>query len=245
MKKKIVRRTLMVLAVMCLLTACVNQPAGGASSYRLPDDDFAVAMNPKRDYLVVVNDDHPYDFDGMYNRLLQDDLVYAADVYGEATPLEAATYLAFSQLQVAMKAKGLEIGLYSGYRTKEDQQWVFEYYGELDGWSETNRVQEPGYSEHHTGLLVNMVIFYPGLDRGSDWLTETAERQASMPELKILHETLADYGFIDRYPAGKEDITGVPNEPYEIRFVGSTKIAHEIMDGGLCLEEYLAGPTGK
>ena len=53
-------------------------------------------------------------------------------------------------------------------------------------------------------------------------------------------ESLADFGFIDRYPGGKEQITGFPSEPYEIRFVGSAEVAHAIMDNGLCLEEYIS-----
>ena len=88
------------------------------------------------------------------------------------------------------------------------------------------------------------------IDRWGDdgeeiWYTETAERQKTIPFFKLLHETLADFGFIDRYPAGKEDITGMPCLPYLIRFVGSSEVAHAIMDNGLCLEEYVAANTEK
>ena len=99
----------------------------------------------------------------------------------------------------------------------------------------------PGFSEHHTGLLVNYVIWWP--DEKDDyklgWYTPTAERWKWNPEFLSIRDTLADYGFIERYPEDKEDITGVNFEPYEIRFVGSSEIAHEIMDNDLCLEEYL------
>ena len=96
-----------------------------------------------------------------------------------------------------------------------------------------------GFSEHHTGLLLNIVIWGEDEEGNMTWITETAERQKTHPEFKVVHDSLADYGFIDRYPAGKENITGVPCEPYEIRFVGSSAIAHKIMDNRLCLEEYL------
>ena len=204
-------------------------------------DPWAKAIDPNLNYLLIVNDDHPYDFTSAYDIFLQKDLVYAADIYGYATPVEKAAFLAFSQLQVALKEKGMTIGLYSAYRTKEDQQWVYDYYSNLPGWSETNKVVKPGYSEHHTGLLINVVILYPDENGNEIWYTETAERQQTIPFFKTLHENLADYGFIDRYPAGKEKVTGVPCEPYEIRFVGTSQTAHEIMDHGLCLEEYVYG----
>jgi len=53
-------------------------------------------------------------------------------------------------------------------------------------------------------------------------------------------ENCADYGFILRFPKGKESITGVIYEAWHFRYVGDTEIAHEIMDNNLCLEEYLA-----
>ena len=210
------------------------------SAKELPKDEFSCAMNANRDYLIVVNDENPYDFGGEYDRLLQDDLVYVADVLvGERTPVEKATLYAFTELQYALEQKGIRIGLYSAYRTEEDQQQVYDYFGSLEGWAETNKVSQPGYSEHHTGLLLNILINWYGEDGEMIWYTETAERQAEIPEFKVVHDTLADYGFIDRYPKGKEAITGYPSEPYEIRFVGSSEVAHEIMDNGLCLEEYL------
>ena len=108
-------------------------------------------------------------------------------------------------------------------------------------------MSKPGFSEHHTGLLLNIVVWWP--DEGNPnekiWTTETAERQAKDPDYQVIHDNLADFGFIDRYPAGKEDITGTPCEPYEIRFVGSSLVAHEIMDNGICLEEYLEQSESK
>ncbi|MBR3135033.1 D-alanyl-D-alanine carboxypeptidase family protein [Candidatus Saccharibacteria bacterium] len=210
------------------------------SAKELPEDEFSCAMNPERDYLIVVNDDNPYDFEGEYNHLLQDDLVYVADVLtGDRTPVEKAAYYAFTELQYALDQKGMRIGLYSAYRTEEDQQAVCDYYGSLEDWADKNKIAKPGYSEHHTGLLLNILIYWPDENGEMVWHTETAERQVSISEFKVVHETLADYGFIDRYPEGKEPETGYPCEPYEIRFVGSSKVAHEIMDNGLCLEEYL------
>lgn len=207
---------------------------------------YSPMLNSKFDYLTVVNEDNPYDFDGEYDQILKENLVYLPDVYGEATLVEKSTARAFLELQHGLSEKGMLVGLLGGYRTREDQQYVYDYYSNLDGWAETNKILLPGYSEHHTGLLLNVLIWHQGPEDATPiWYTETAERQATIPDFKLLHETLADYGFIDRYPLGKEDITGVPSEPYEIRFVGSSKIAHEIMDQNLSLEEYVAQKSKK
>lgn len=206
------------------------------------EDAFTIVMDPDLDYLTIVNQDHRYEFGGTYDQTLQNDIIYVSDCYGIPTPVEKAAYLAFGMLKQDLHQQGFEIELYSAYRTGEDQQWVFDNYGNLDGWSETNTVMPPGYSEHHTGLMIEYVIWWPDeTTKAYDlaWYTETAERQAQNPEFKRIRETLADYGFIERYPKDKEDITGVKCAPYELRFVGSSKVAHEIMDNDLCLEEYL------
>lgn len=221
-----------------LSTSSSDEPMETESAIAITDA-FSIGMNPNRDYLIVVNDQNEYNFDGPYNKALQDDLVYISDVYGEPTPAEKGTILAFTMLQQSLRDQGIEIGLYSGYRTKEDQQAVYDYYGNLEGWAETNKVSEPGFSEHHTGLLLNILIWGKDEEGNMTWMTETPERQAAHPEFAKVHEALADFGFIDRYPSGKEDITGAPCEPYEIRFVGSSEIAHGISDNDLCLEEYI------
>ncbi|MBR3319809.1 D-alanyl-D-alanine carboxypeptidase family protein [Candidatus Saccharibacteria bacterium] len=164
-----------------------------------------------------------------------------ADVYdGDPIYVEKAAYFAFTLLQHDLSKQGMVIGLYDAFRTYQTQQAVVDYYGNLEGWSETNKMFQPGYSEHHTGLLLNVMIWYSEDGENYEWYTESAERQKTIPFFALLHERLADYGFIDRYPAGKEEWTGAPNEPYEIRFVGSSEVAHAIMDNGLCLEEYLS-----
>ena len=54
-----------------------------------------------------------------------------------------------------------------------------------------------------------------------------------------LHTILADFGFILRYPKGKEEITGYRYEPWHIRYIQDVEKAHKIMDEGLTLEEYV------
>ncbi|MBQ3318565.1 D-alanyl-D-alanine carboxypeptidase family protein [Candidatus Saccharibacteria bacterium] len=231
-----------IVALLTCFLFVMTLPFSALAETVPEEDPFAVALNPARDYLIIVDNEHPYEFGGDYDQLLLPDVINDPDVDGVATPIEKAASLAFGQLQVALWKKGMTVGLLSAYRTYEDQDWVYNYYSKIDGWEHTPKA---GYSEHHTGLLLNVMILYPGDDGEEIWYTETAERQKTIPFFKLLHETLADFGFIDRYPAGKEDITGMPCLPYLIRFVGSSEVAHAIMDNGLCLEEYVAANTEK
>ena len=88
----------------------------------------------------------------------------------------------------------------------------------------------PGTSEHQAGLAFDFITEnYTVLEAGF------ADTEAG----KWLKENAADYGFILRYPADKEEITQIEFEPWHYRYVGEPA-AHEIMDRGLCLEEYVS-----
>ena len=91
----------------------------------------------------------------------------------------------------------------------------------------------PGHSEHECGLAADII------DAGSaGWSAPLIDEQEDMPAQKWLMEHCQDYGFILRYPKDKEEITGIIYEPWHYRYVGK-KYAKEIMEKGLCLEEYI------
>ena len=93
----------------------------------------------------------------------------------------------------------------------------------------TQETMPPGYSEHETGLAVDIVSFgYQVLDG----------KQENTNENKWLRENCSKYGFILRYPKEKEEITGISYEPWHFRFVGK-EAAEEITRQGITLEEYL------
>lgn len=104
-------------------------------------------------------------------------------------------------------------------------------------------VATPGYSEHHTGLALD--IYFRLKDEDGEMADEYYnEDLMRYPEIWAqIHAELADYGFILRYPEGKEQITGYDYEPWHIRYIDSADTAREIMEQGLTLEEYL-GETG-
>ncbi len=137
------------------------------------------------------------------------------------------------------RAEGLEPLICSSYRSVERQEELFEEeiemfkargYSDKDAYSlAAAQVAVPRTSEHHTGLAVDIV------DINNQILDDT---QADTPAQKWLMENCFNYGFILRYPADKQDITGIIYEPWHYRYVGK-EAAREIHNAGLCLEEYL------
>ena len=211
-------------------------------------EGFDVELNPSLDYLILVNDECAYEFGGEYDLVLTETdesgeyaaMVMAPDVYGDETPVERATYAAFVRLQGELAKRGLLVQLYSGYWSEELHRSLIESH--KDNMPTIWKLPEVGHSDHNTGLAIWVYVWdrFEGVDEKYLWGVETQVRSEAFPQFAILHELLPDYGFIDRYPLGKEEWTGTQSEPFEIRFVGSPEVAHAIMDNGLCLEEYLA-----
>lgn len=233
------------------VTVNVNLPANSSedvamipnaleSVYKISHDVDDIVI-PGRDYLIVVNKDNPYDFDGDYNKNLQADLVFTVNaVDGDVMAVEKATFLAFTMLQRDLRENdGINLQLYDGYRTAEDQKFLQELYASGD--PNITWTNDPGNSEHHTGLLLDVVMWFSEDGENYEWYSASPERWEKIDEFKTVFNKLADYGFIVRYPEDKADITGIEGKSFEIRFVGSKEIAHKIMDNGICLEEYLAG----
>ena len=139
--------------------------------------------------------------------------------------LDATTEEAFNQLSADAAQEGLNLYIGSDFRSYSYQVDVYESYCETYGWQQADTFSaRPGYSEHQTGLTIdcNTIDDAFGQTEEAVWLADHC----------------ADYGFIVRFPDGKEDITGYQYEPWHIRYVG-VDIAREIMSKGLCLEEYL------
>ena len=107
----------------------------------------------------------------------------------------------------------------SGYRSYHRQA---EVYAE----SEPGKAQQPGASEHQTGLAFDVTV-------------ETGDGFENTPQYGWLMQHAHEYGFIQRYPANKADITGISYEPWHYRFVG-VDAATRMYKTGQCLEEFIA-----
>ncbi len=125
----------------------------------------------------------------------------------------------------AAKQDGIKLFITSGYRSYNRQKELYDKYVARDGKQAADRYSaRPGHSEHQTGLAVD--------------LNSTANSFANTPEAKWIAENSYKYGFIVRYPKGKENITGYIYEPWHVRYLGVEK-ATEVYESGLCLEEFL------
>ena len=130
-----------------------------------------------------------------------------------------------------LEAAGYTFEFNNGYRTIQNQIDVMEYYVQQymdQGYTREEATAEastfvapPGHSEHHLGLALDILNVEDG-----------------PPCLEWLHEHCWEYGFILRYTAEKEAITGYVDEPWHFRYVG-TEVSMDMKDSGLCLEEYL------
>ena len=135
--------------------------------------------------------------------------------------LRQPAFDAAQEMFTAAKADGVSgFILSSGYRTRERQS---ELYAE----SSSGYVNAPGESEHELGLSFDVTA---RTDESSFDKTE---------QFRWLSAHAHEYGFVLRYPMGKERLTGVPYESWHYRYVG-IDAAQTIHDNGWCLEEYAA-----
>lgn len=147
------------------------------------------------------------------------------------------TYKQYISLEKTLKEDGINIKLDSAYRSVQSQQELWDEWVNVPekGLAYVKKyVAVPGYSEHHTGLAIDIC-----LEKDGELVYDNDKMFADIETFLKIHAKLADYGFILRYLKGKEETTGYTYEPWHIRYVGSKKIAKEIMENNLTLEEYL------
>ena len=137
----------------------------------------------------------------------------------------------FEAMQKAAEALGLrKIIVDSGYRPYEYQQVIFYKSVAEKGLEETLRlVSLPGSSEHQTGLAIDIAYMDNGV-----YIEKTSDED---PEIKWLKENAYKFGFILRYPEGKEDVTNIQYERWHYRFVG-VEMATILYAEGITLDEY-------
>ena len=180
--------------------------------------------------LLLINAEHPLD---------DDYLVPELTTLSNGHAIDMRAYPALQEMMDDARVAGLDPLICSSFRTEEKQEELFnaKVQSYLDegltqaqaqeraaGW-----VQRPGTSEHQMALAVDLVdASYQLLD----------EAQEETPVQVWLMEHCDEYGFILRYPTDKSDITGVNYEPWHYRYVG-VEAAQEIMERGICLEEYI------
>ncbi|KGR91819.1 D-alanyl-D-alanine carboxypeptidase [Ureibacillus massiliensis 4400831 = CIP 108448 = CCUG 49529] len=139
---------------------------------------------------------------------------------------------AFEEMAQAARKEGIELTAFSTFRSFEYQQSLYKRYVDRDGKDNADRYSaRPGYSEHQTGLAFDI----GEVGKEDLWLTsEFGESTAG----KWLVNNAHNYGFILRYPKGKEEITGYMYESWHFRYLG-VPLATDVKNSGVTLEEYL------
>ncbi len=146
---------------------------------------------------------------------------------GQLRP-EAAS--ALQRLLSDAEAAGFSMKNISSYRSYQNQVSTYQYWVNTQGQAEADRGSaRPGHSEHQTGLAIDL-----GNPDGS---CELDACFGSSLAGKWLSAHASEYGFIIRYPEGKESLTGYQYEPWHLRFVG-TEIAKAIISSGQTLDQY-------
>ena len=167
-----------------------------------------------------------------YNKLssefVPDDLISFPDeyCYGSCAIGNSVMVDAFGNMAKDLyNEKGLNIYANSAYRSYGDQEATYNRYLNAYGQNYVNNyVSKPGFSEHQTGLGVDIKAGSSNTFKGTE-------------ESKWLKSNAHKYGFILRYKADKQDITGYRSEEWHYRYVG-VDIAKYIYENDMTLEEY-------
>ncbi|WP_165843751.1 Ig-like domain-containing protein [Planococcus halotolerans] len=144
---------------------------------------------------------------------------------------------ALNRMLADAEKAGHELSVISSYRSYSYQEELYNRYVNTHGEEQAKRFAAlPGHSEHQTGLAFDL----GGTESQDDWLSGSF---GDTPAGKWLAENAHKYGFIVRYPKGKEAITGYIYEPWHFRYLG-VDTATDVYNSGLTLEEYL-GVSGR
>ncbi len=205
-----------------------TEPETTESQPTLVDENDRIIINPEQELwnLVVVNG----------TRAMPEGYVpQLATVAGTDVKMDYRVAPYYTAMYDAAKKDGITLTPYSGYRSYDRQKRNYnnlteKYMSQYNLSREDAAVKAatvilpPGTSEHNLGLAMDICNTYDSF--------------ANQKEYAWLVEHAHEYGFILRYEAEKQPITGIVPEPWHWRFVG-VEYAEEIKNSGLCLEEWL------
>ncbi|GMX61635.1 M15 family metallopeptidase [Paenibacillus elgii] len=211
-------------------TAGVKQTAQTDTKSGKKTDDIQVVANPA-DVAVLVNKTNKLPDSYKPQDLVDPNVPFTFKEKLEKRKMRKEAAAALEKLFEAAKKDNLPLAGVSAYRSHETQKTVYNRYVQKDGEAAANKYSaKPGHSEHETGLAIDVA--------GSSGKCAAEDCFGATKEAKWLAEHAADYGFIIRYPEGKEGITGYQYEPWHLRYVG-VDTAKAIVKQGVTLEEYV------
>ena len=178
-----------------------------------------------KEYAILVNK-----YNSLPEKYAPDDIVEMSNWYAYPdNRIRQTVYDAFKEMSEDAKESGYTLIVNSSYRSYEEQKEIYDDYERNRGKEYADKyAARPDFSEHQTGLSLD--IFSPGANMSNFADTET---------YKWLKDNSYKYGFILRYPLGKEDITGYNYEAWHYRYLGKD-LAKKVYDSGLTYDEYYA-----
>ena len=177
------------------------------------------------DYSILVNKDNP-----LPRAHIPNNLVDTESKYKDNIKIDKKTKYACDKLKKDAQKYWYYIDIESGYRDYDYQEKIYNKLLEEKGFtSAVTRIAEPGKSEHQTGLAIDFCVY-------KDDKCYIEHDIKELLETKWVHQNAHRYGFILRYPEGKEDITKYSYEPWHLRYVG--ELSHFLYNNNLTLEEY-------
>lgn len=171
-------------------------------------------------YIRLINKEHPLPADYIPENLVDTGIPFDALPGDSKRFMEMNAAKAAHQLFLAAHKEGLHLFGISGYRSYNRQKELY---------NGSPYIAAPGTSEHQSGLALDVSSPSNNL--------ELTDSFAYTPEGLWLAKNASLYGYLLRYPQNREAITGVPGEPWHIRYVGK-ELAHCLTLTGLTLEEY-------
>ena len=143
--------------------------------------------------------------------------------------IEKETYKNYLKLKDNLLQRGYFINIRSGFRSFSESEEIYNSYKNTYGEDYAEKyVAKPGVSEHNTGMAFDFIITQDKTSLKTNYQSD---------EYRYLENIAYLYGFIIRYPKGKESVTGYEYEPWHLRYVGE-ELAKYLTKNNLTLEEY-------
>ncbi|MBE6152754.1 MAG: D-alanyl-D-alanine carboxypeptidase family protein [Firmicutes bacterium] len=215
MKKRKIKRKVKILLIVIFITFLIICLTNSNNKGQV----IEVEQINKYKY-ILVNKENKLNKDFKPNNLVEVKKCSEGNFY-----LEEETAEAYQQMCLNSIKAGLNIRISSAYRSYKEQIKLYNEYLKLYGKDYVDKyVAVAGYSEHQTGLAIDL--------KSLDY-----ENFKNSKEYLWIKENSHNYGFIIRYPDGKEKITGYSAEEWHIRYVGK-EVAKYIYENDITFEEY-------
>lgn len=228
-QKRNIRRVIMVVILTVLCITVYRTSIISIKQSNLFSKKVLLQKNNKSDSFIdwnilLVNKDHP----------VPDDYEIDFTELSNGERIDSRIYPELQSMFDDARARGMHLFVREGYRTMKEQQQVMN--------EKVKKYMEDGHSKQEAKRLAEEYVAIPGTSEHQLGLSVDINADTSKTPSSEVYAWLAEnsykYGFVKRYPSDKVDITGINDEPWHYRYVGK-KVAKEMKEKNLCLEEYL------